>query len=94
MNQTVKYVVNKSELLYCPFCIPVFSLRGPHYRNCAKALLFSLPKLFILQKAAKQKWGSLDFFFEAKVAQMESSDLPWLPKYQGQGQKHKKKAVH
>lgn len=55
MNQTVKYGVNKSELLYCPFCIPVFSLRGPHYRNCAKALLFSLPKLFILQKAAKQK---------------------------------------
>lgn len=58
MNQAVKCSVNKNVLLYCPFCIAVFSLRGSHYRNCAMALFclpFSVPKLFILQKADKQK---------------------------------------
>lgn len=66
MNQAVKCSINKNVLLCCPFCIAVFSLRGSHYRNCAMALfclLFSVLKLFILQKADKQKWESLDFLF-------------------------------
>lgn len=63
VNQAMKCGSDKNLLLYCLFCIAVFSLRGSHYRNKSSVLPAIWPsKILNFEKAAKQRTN----FFEVR----------------------------